>query len=331
MDKERPSQVHITPSALDWQKTVVSQLVQLKSQQKLPHAILITLKTAVDSQEFGWYLALALLCQNHQQALPCGECQSCQLMIANNYPDFTFTTLIHDEKTHKLNKVIKINQIRRLIHQLSLTHNREGGKIALIYPAEKLNQASANSLLKTLEEPSSDSTIILLTHTPGKLPITLRSRCQQWTIENPAPEVSRQWLEQFMAVDQVEDHLALSHADPQRALELFRQDFKVQVDKFDQLLDPFINGQSEVASTVKALKTLENETIRMLLKIKLQKLIQASTDQELTLVMQNKLQGLLNLYQRSGKILQTEDNNLNLLLQLEDVLISLKQLMHTRG
>ena len=329
MDKENSGP--IKPAVLDWQQSVVTQLTHLKKQQKLPHAILIELKTVIDSRELGWYIAQALLCDNQQQGLACGKCSSCQLMMANNYPDFTFTTLVTDDKTHKLNKVIKINQIRRLIHQLSLTHNREGGKIALIYPAEKLNQAAANSLLKTLEEPSADSIIILLTHNPGKLPITMRSRCQKWVFENPSSEVALPWLEQFMEHDQLDEYLTLSQQDPQQALDLYQKGFKQQFDSFEQTLNQFINGQTEVTTTVKSLKSLENGTVRLLLGTYLQKLIQTITGQRMTKVLQDRLQTLLNLLSFSEKSLQAEDNNLNLLLQLEDVLISLKQIMNAGG
>ena len=329
MDKESTSP--IKPAALDWQHAVVSQLVHLKHQQKLPHAILIELKTAIDSREFGWYLAQALLCNNPQNGRACEKCSSCQLMIANNYPDFTFTTLITDDKTHKLNKVIKINQIRRLIHQLSLTHNKPAGKIALIYPAEKLNQASANSLLKTLEEPSADSTIILLTHNPGKLPITVRSRCQKWIVENPSAEVSFNWLEQFIERDQLDDYLALSDFDPPLAVELYQKGFKQHSDSFESTLNHFVSGQTEVTAAVKSLKSFDNATVRLLLRIHLQKLIRTITEQRLTKLLQVRLQQLLNLLNFAEKSLQAEDNNLNLLLQLEDVLISLKQIMNAGG
>ena len=176
MKNEIPVFNPVIPFAEKWQLDLVKQLIELKQQQKLPHAILIELRTSVDSRSFGWHLASSLFCQSDGQDKPCGQCQACQLMSANNYPDFFFTTLIDNDKTHKLNKDIKIDQIRRLIHQFSLTRNLQAGKVALIYPAEKLNKSSANSLLKTLEEPSSDSTLILLTHNAGRLPITIRSR-----------------------------------------------------------------------------------------------------------------------------------------------------------
>jgi DNA polymerase-3 subunit delta' len=331
MERKPSEQSLVSPVVLDWQKNTVRQLVELKQHQTLPHALLIALNTAVDSREFGWYMALALLCEAPEDALPCGKCHACRLMKANNYPDFTYTTLIADEKTHKLNKVIKINQIRRLIHQLSLTQNLKGGKFALIYPAEKMNIPAANSLLKTLEEPSSDSTLILLSHNPGKLPVTIRSRCQKWTLDNPSPAIAQSWLAETMQADQVEDYLAMAQGDAQLALQLHAQGFKHKQEAFDASLEKLLSGEKDAASSVKALKSMPGEDLRILLKNSLHARIHALIRQKLTLSSRTRLQKLLNLNQYAEKVLQTEDNNLNLQLQLEDVLISLRQIINTRG
>ncbi len=318
----------IRPSVLEWQRNLVNQFIELKQQQKLPHAILIELRTAVDSRSFGWHLVSALLCQSETPGKPCGQCQACQLMLANNYPDFTFTTLVDNDKTHKLNKDIKIDQIRRLIHQFTLTRNLQAGKIALIYPAEKLNKSSANSLLKTLEEPSSGSTLILLTHNAGRLPITIRSRCQKWVVENPNEKLAAEWLtQQSVPTDQISEYLSLARQDAQLALQLFQQEFKQQQDHFSTLLNKYILNQMDIVSMVKSLKITENEKLRLVLKTELQNMIYNLLQNELTKALKQKLSGLITLLTKIDSTLQTEDNNLNLLLQLEDVLISLKQIV----
>ncbi|MCK4711141.1 MAG: hypothetical protein KAU21_21190 [Gammaproteobacteria bacterium] len=328
MQSDVPTFDLIKPDALEWQLDVIKQLVELKRQEKLPHAILIELRTAVDSRSFGWQLASALLCQSDSLEKPCGQCQSCQLMSANNYPDFSFTTLIDNDKTHKLNKDIKIDQIRRLIHQFALTNNLQAGKIALIYPAEKLNQSSANSLLKTLEEPSSDSTLIILTHNAGRLPVTIRSRCQKWIVENPDEITARDWLiQQELPAEQVAGYLALSRSDPQLALQLYEQEFKLQQDRFSMLLNEYMLDKIDVINMVKQLKIPESAKLRLVLKTELQNMIYNLLQNKLTKALKLRLAGLINLSSELDSRLQIEDNNLNLLLQLEDVLISLKQII----
>ncbi len=328
MKNDNPVFEPVKVSAFDWQLAVVSQLVALNTQGKLPHAILVELRTSVDSRSFGWFLASALLCQSLDSEHPCGHCQSCQLMISNNYPDFTFSTLTENEKTHKLNKDIKIEQIRRLIHQFSLTNNLQSGKIALIYPAEKLNQSSANSLLKTLEEPSADSTLILLTHNAGRLPVTIRSRCQKWVIKNPPMDEASKWLAQKeMPSDQIKDYLHLARNDAQLAHQLYQLEFKLLQDQFSGLLNKYLSDQIDIVSMVKQFKFPDSQHLRLVLKTELSNMIYNLLQNKLTIALKQKLAGLINLSAGLDRALQVEDNNLNLLLQFEDVLISLKQIV----
>lgn len=318
----------VVAHAFPWQEEVLQQLSDLQQKQQLPHAILIELNTSVDSTALGWQLITTLICKE-KQAKPCGHCHHCELMQANNYPDITFTTLQENDRTHKLNKDIKIDQIRRLIHQLSLTPNLDAGKYALIYPAEKLNQSSANSLLKTLEEPSDGSTLILMTHNPGRLPITIRSRCQRWVVQNPSPEIARSWLtENGVNTDQMEQYFKLSHADAQLALKLFNQDFLQQLDHFRELLKSFLNDQIDIVSMTSKLNSLDGVTLRHILKDVLISLVHRQLDNELSVTTKQKLVDILDLINYSNFVLQTEENNLNLQLQLEDVLLSLKQILN---
>jgi DNA polymerase-3 subunit delta' len=71
-------------------------------------------------------------------------------------------------------KQIKVGQIRDLIEFITLKSHSGGYKIALIKPAEVMNRNAANTLLKTLEEPPPQSLLLLLSHRPALLPITIR-------------------------------------------------------------------------------------------------------------------------------------------------------------
>ncbi len=265
MNQKTDAAETIIPAALPWQLPLVQKLVSLQQRHRLPHALLVELQTQVDSRAFGWYLVSALLCENPKDGNPCQGCQACALMRANNYPDFTFSTLLENDKTHKLNKDIKIDQIRRLIHQLSLTDSRQGGKFALIYPAEKMNPSAANSLLKTLEEPSSNSTLILLTHNPGRLPVTIRSRCQRWSLNNPDATSARAWLlEQGMQDAELDSYLQLTQSDVQLALQLHQQDFAPHLQQFGKLLHEFLDDRIAAASVVRGMDIVEPDKLRLL-------------------------------------------------------------------
>jgi DNA polymerase-3 subunit delta' len=67
-------------------------------------------------------------------------------------------------------------------------------KVAYVHPAESMNQASANALLKSLEEPAGDAVLILVSDNPGSLPITIRSRCQAISVSQPDNDQALDWL-----------------------------------------------------------------------------------------------------------------------------------------
>ena len=150
--------------------------------------------SGIGKKDLAFYLAKALLCQTPQtrmqtqQLEPCNQCRSCQLFSAGNHPDLYHLTIPEDKK------VIPVDDVRDLIQWGVLNSQLDGKKVIIIEPAEAMNLNAANSLLKTLEEPVSDTIIILLTNKKQALLPTIRSRCQ--TIDLPLPEsdIALQWL-----------------------------------------------------------------------------------------------------------------------------------------
>jgi DNA polymerase-3 subunit delta' len=93
-------------------------------------------------------------------------------------------------------KQISIEQIRKLTEFVYMTGHQNGYKIILIYPAESMNSAAANALLKKLEEPPADVLFLLVTHQAQHLLPTIRSRCQQIAMPIPDVQSSIDWLKQ---------------------------------------------------------------------------------------------------------------------------------------
>ncbi|HET8699369.1 MAG TPA: hypothetical protein VFO94_17920 [Gammaproteobacteria bacterium] len=91
-------------------------------------------------------------------------------------------------------RTIAVEQIRDAIESLALKSHGGRAKVVIVEPADGLTVAAANALLKTLEEPSEDTYLLLLSHQPQRLPATIRSRCQRLDIAAPPPEVLRDWL-----------------------------------------------------------------------------------------------------------------------------------------
>ncbi|MFT5658795.1 MAG: DNA polymerase III delta' subunit [Gammaproteobacteria bacterium] len=323
----------IQPAYWPWQQPLLEQIQSLKQQARLPHAILIEARSEQVGAPFIWHLAMLALCKNSHNFEPCRQCQSCELMLSNTYPDFSFVSLERDEKTKKINKNIKIEQIRNLKHEVYLTRRYDNLKIVTVYPAEKMSIAGANSLLKTLEEPASHSLILLVTHNKGKVPVTVRSRCQVLTLDHPPTEAALSWLQQQgMTEQESAQYLEYATGDPLLALQLQSSGYADLVKQFKTQFGLYIKNEVDVIKLCSGLVTLEPGLVRRLIKMVLRAYSfqfcglskKANPENEMDKIAGQKI---LTLAIQVERQLMVEDNNLNLQLQLEDVLISLKRII----
>jgi DNA polymerase-3 subunit delta' len=91
-------------------------------------------------------------------------------------------------------ETISVDQVREITEALTLTAHRGRAKIVIVEPAEAMTTPAANALLKTLEEPSAETYLLLLSHQPGRLPATIRSRCQHLPLRPPTDAIVAFWL-----------------------------------------------------------------------------------------------------------------------------------------
>ncbi|MBE9516341.1 MAG: DNA polymerase III subunit delta' [Proteobacteria bacterium] len=189
--------------------------------QRLPHAMLLQGQQGLGKTGFAMRLAQSLLCQSRgSDAAACGQCKSCQLFVAGSHPDLSF---IDPEET---GKAITVDQTRALANYLYLKPHMGSHKITIIAPAENMNIHAANSLLKMLEEPPLGNIMILVSSLPGKLPVTIRSRCLPIKFAAPDNTTGRAWLvAEGVAVEQAEQALIYSSGAPLTALALAKSDF----------------------------------------------------------------------------------------------------------
>ena len=167
---------------------------------------------------FANALAHSLVCaQPDAQDRACGTCSPCRLFVAGSHPDISRVSPEEEGKS------ISIDQIRALREFNALSSYGGGHKIVLIEPAERMTMAAANALLKTLEEPSGKTLIMLITMRPSSLPATVRSRCQRLDFAVPPRAAGAAWLQQHLDAG-VAEHattlLALAQGAPLRALQL---------------------------------------------------------------------------------------------------------------
>ena len=203
---------------LPWQRALVRSFLGRRAQ--LPHAMLVTGPLGIGKQILAQTLARALLCETPDaDGFACGECASCTYVAAGQHPDLRVVEPVEIDDEIKPVEWIGVDKIRALIRWSEITSHRGGAKVALIAPAERMNEAAANALLKTLEEPPAATYLLLVSHLPGRLPATIVSRCQRIAAPRPARDDARSWLIE-QGVDAPDDALAQAHGAPLRALAL---------------------------------------------------------------------------------------------------------------
>lgn len=173
----------------------------------LPHAILLQGRSGLGKTELARRFAQGLLCeQASERGEPCGACVACGWFVLGNHPDFrqvepeALGPAAEEEegaraaKGEALSKQIRIDQVRALQGFLSVGAHRGGLRIVLVRPAEAMNAATANALLKSLEEPGDRTLFLLVTSQAQRLLPTIRSRCQTVQVGLTAREVALDWL-----------------------------------------------------------------------------------------------------------------------------------------
>lgn len=198
---------------LPWQDALWQRLQDSRAQQRLPHAVLLSGPSGVGKRLFAQRLAAALVCEDTQiQRQPCGQCKACRLIAASTHPD------VHWLEPEEEGKNIRIDAVRALTARTTLTTQARGSRVFLISPAHAMNRAASNALLKTLEEPTASSVLVLISSQPHLLPATVRSRCQDIVFKPVDAAQAEQWL--LGKVDKTEllPLLALTGGAPLAAL-----------------------------------------------------------------------------------------------------------------
>ena len=229
-----------------WQSYQWQQLLQQRQQNRLAHALLFQGPAGTGKKHFAHELALALLCREAADTgFACGKCESCALARAGTHPDLRLLAPTPPASSTSSNPVlsIKIDALRDMYRALSETSQFGGYRIAVIEDADKMPVQAANSLLKTLEEPGSDTLLILVSSHPHHLPVTIRSRCQSIRFQIPEHEAAVEWLAES-GISQPGTALKLAHGAPLRA----RDYIEHHAEERDVLVKALIAGSRGEAS-----------------------------------------------------------------------------------
>ncbi|MGV6857898.1 MAG: AAA family ATPase [bacterium] len=239
---------------LPWQGGVWKKFQGLVESNRLPHAVLLSGRAGVGKTHFARALIQGLLCSHSSGGIACGECRACQQFAAGNAPNLS---IVAPEEEHKS---IGIDQIRSMIDVLELSEDAGKGKFAVIHPAESMTVNAANSLLKTLEEPSGSTLMVLITASPSHLPATVLSRCRQVILPEVGEELAIQWLGEH-GVKAPELPLLLSGGAPVRAMELAQSDELALFQDLVKSIGGLLVGRSAYANAVQVWQELDPHTL----------------------------------------------------------------------
>jgi len=225
---------------LPWQAALWQQVVALRARQ--PHALLLHGGRGLGKRHFAQALAQSLLCEapdaERPQGLACGRCAGCQLLAADNHPDLRWLVPDIDRRQRsgdaddeadgdelaegaaepagkgaKLSREIRIDQVRAIGEFLSVAAHRGRRRVVLLAPAEALNAAAANALLKILEEPPGGALFVAVADELDAVLPTVRSRCVLLRAPVPAEAASLAWLRE-RGVPDAEERLAEAGGAP---------------------------------------------------------------------------------------------------------------------
>ena len=287
-------------------------------------------------------LALAwsrvLLCESPQpDGSACGGCAACHWFDSGTHPDFRLVTL--QEKTNKegetrMATAIEVEQAREAVDFVQLSTYRAGHRVVLVNPADSLNLAAANALLKVLEEPPLNTVFLLVSDQPRRLLPTIRSRCTRLDIGLPRIDVATQWL----SGQQVEDAstlLALSGGAPLEALnwadgaELDERRSVLDGLMRPEQLDPVTLGESWKAIKPQTWHRVAYKWLGDLLAVRLRGSVQFNRDYDEALARLGRradLAKLLTLVRTHAHEGRTLAHPLNRTLQVEAWLIQYRHL-----
>lgn len=245
---------------IPWLQTGYAELIARFNGKMPPHALMIYGDEGVGKSLLVDALVAGILCSSALSDQPCGKCQSCRWLATAFHPDFYEI---------KGDSEIKVDEIRK-IHQFAQLTPETGRKVVVIKRADRMNLNAANSLLKVLEEPPSDLFFILESSKVEKLPITVRSRCQDYFISTPSAPEALLYLQTLVSgklsvsAQSLSLLLALSLNAPFVAYHYLKDGYQEKVGTLLETIQSLIEGDAIPAKGVSTLLESEHLSFSLL-------------------------------------------------------------------
>src|SRR5690554_2982773 len=248
---------------MPWLERSWSDIQKRLAERRLPHALIVNGERGVGKRIWADAVAELLLCDQPTSVesgtpIACGHCKQCELYMAASHPD---VQVYAPEKS----KIVRIDQVRALSAFAVSSPQVAQRKVAIIDRADQLNINAANALLKTLEEPLPDVTLLLLQESGRPVLPTIRSRCQALTIPVPPEAQAMEWLaaqvtgmeeETRPGAEVLAKSLMLAGNAPRLALEYAAGEFPGLRDKAFEAFKQYMKGQMSVADAARCFKTI---------------------------------------------------------------------------
>lgn len=209
-------------SIFPWQKALWQKFKQHWQMNRVAHAWVFTGPDGVGKEYFTNHLMNKIICRETIEEYPCKQCQHCLLFAAKNHPDVMILS-------PNAGEIIKIEQIRMLAKFVERTPLLSNYRVIMINNAHQMNIYASNALLKTLEEPTANTFLFLITTQSSLLLPTIKSRCQKMVFYSPSFEEAHSWLTKSKLFSNVkEDELSilfkLTNRAPLKMKTLLEQD-----------------------------------------------------------------------------------------------------------
>ncbi len=230
-----------------WLEKHLHQWRESLSSDRKPQAVILSGEPGMGKATLLKQIIADLLCRKDTPA--CGECQNCRLNQQGHHPDV--------DRLVPENNLIKVKMIRSLTDFFVSTPHCSDHKLAVIESAHLMNPASANALLKVLEEPPTRGLLFLVTDSKHRLMPTIKSRCINLDVSTTKDEKLQllPWLKQqgSWSESDVADALMLADWQPLTALELLQTD---GLSDFTRYLDLIYKSSTQQQSIVEVAKIL---------------------------------------------------------------------------
>ncbi|GAB3276107.1 DNA polymerase III subunit delta' [Parahaliea aestuarii] len=239
---------------LPWHAEAWQRLGLQLEEGRFPHALLLAGSSGTGKARLALALARLLLCHAPSAGHNCGQCQGCELSRNGTHGDFLW--LQPGEKS----RVVKIDQVRQAVDFAHWTAGFGQRKVLVISPANAMNTNAANALLKSLEEPSANTHILLVCERLHGVPATIRSRCQILRFPLPAAEPALAWLDSLTGERRVSSELLeLAGGAPLRAEDYFRDSSADARLAQEAALTAVLEGRATPVEAAGSLAELANE------------------------------------------------------------------------